>query len=85
MLVSVRSICNASVGYVSRLLVLYSSDVPIRGIGLLPNLDLYSAADDTNTHCGEEIVCSVGVVIYATIKHSGRVSAKARFDYGFTA
>jgi hypothetical protein len=57
-------------------------DVLVLALGALPDLDLATAAHDTNTHGGQEVVCGVGVVVDAAVEHGGGVLADARADQG---
>ena len=51
-------------------------------MGALPDLDLHAATNDANTHGGEQVVGSVGVVVNTTVEHGGCVLAKTRLDHG---
>jgi len=54
-------------------------------LGALPNLNLATAAEHSDTHGREEIVGSVGVKVDATVKNSRSVSADGRVDKSLTA
>ncbi len=48
----------------------------------LPDLNLTTATDDTNTHSGEQVVGGVGVVVDTTVEHGGGILTNTRADHG---
>jgi hypothetical protein len=61
-------------------------DVSLLGlaVGTLPDLDLHAAANDADTHGGEEVVGGVGVVIDTAVEHGGGVLAKTGLDHSLS-
>lgn len=55
-------------------------NVLVLGLGALPDLDLAAAAEDTDSHGGEEVVGGVGVVVHAAVEDGGGVLADGRVD-----
>lgn len=51
----------------------------------LPNLDLATATNDTNTHSREKVMGRVGVHIDPTVEHSGGVFTDAGADHGLSS
>ena len=54
-------------------------------LGSLPDLDLTTAADDTDAKRGEQVVGGVAVHVDATVEHGGGILADAGGDHGFPA
>jgi len=52
-------------------------DVLVLSLCLLPDLDLTTASEDTNTHRGEEVVCGVGVIVNTTVEDGSGIFANS--------
>lgn len=50
----------------------------------LPDLDLHTTTDNTNTHCGEKVVCGIAMTVYGSVEHGSSVLANTRVDHGTT-
>jgi hypothetical protein len=59
-----------------------SNRVLVLGLGALPDLNLAAAAEDANTHGGEQVVGGVGVVVDTTVEDGRGVLADGRRDEG---
>src|ERR1700760_4123242 len=57
------------------ILVLDGNAAVFLGLGTLPDLNLHTATNDTNTHCAEKVVCGVGVIVHTAIEHTRSVLA----------
>lgn len=57
-------------------------DVLVLALGALPDLDFAAAADDANSHGGEQVVCSIGVVVYTSVEHGSGVLTNTGLDRG---
>jgi hypothetical protein len=53
-------------------------------LGTLPDLDLTSTTNDTDAHCGKEVVGTVGVEVDTTVEHGGGVLAETALDESLT-
>jgi len=53
-------------------------------LGLLPDLDLHTTTDDTDSHGGEQVVGSVGVEVDTAVEHGGGILADTRADHSLT-
>lgn len=60
------------------------SDTILLHLRTLPDLNLATTADDTNTHGGEEVVSSVGVEVDTAVEHGGSVLADTALDESLT-
>lgn len=47
---------------------------------LLPDLNLATTTDDTNTEVGKEVVSGVRVVVYTTVEHGSSILSDTRLD-----
>jgi len=52
-------------------------DVLVLSLCLLPDLNLTTASEDTNTHSGEEVVCGIGVVVNTAVEDGGGILANS--------
>ena len=64
------------------LTVLVELHVFVLPLCTLPDLDFAATADDTDSHCGKEIVGGVGVHVDSTVEHGGGVLADSAVDHG---
>ena len=64
------------------LIILDDFALLVLGVGLFPDLDLATAADNTDSHGGEQVVGSVRVVVDTTVEHGSGVLAETALDHG---